>query len=396
MHSRAFIALAVGTCTLLSTPTFAGEKLPPSEAASAAVASSSGSQLSAVIDAAPYAPADKEALIAGLRVAAPFGSSHDVAAPVSQQTIDLQIKKSSADLQRSIALIFDVAKCLDQNRREFLASPDFKRLPSGERSKVAAHLETIADQYSAGALETLFAASGRAISVPANVPRSADNPDYQQLLILTARVIQESKTEVAAAAPTAPAAPSKRVVTAPPAESAAAPVAPAEAAVTAPPAPAIEAPAATPVVAPAPAPAPVVAEKPAVTAAPIPVPAPEPVVAVAPVAAPAPVTAPAPAPVAAPTPAPAPAPVPVVATPAPTGETYTLKPGDSLAYVARLKKVSIQALLEANPDLAPRQMRVGQTLVIPSAASTPAPAAKREATGDKTTAMLTPRSTTVQ
>lgn len=353
---------------MLSTSTLAAGKRSSRESTSTAVAASSSTQLSALIDSADYAPADKEALIAGLRVAAPFGSTRDVAAHVSQQTIDLQVKKSSSDLQHSIGLIFDVAKCLEQNRQEFIASPDFQRLPSKERSSVSSHLETIAEQYSARALETLFAANGRTINVPANVSRSASDPDYQQLLVLTARVLQQSKTDVAAT-------PAKRVV--PPAETSPAPAA--EVAVSAPVAPVVEAPVSTP--------APKTAA-PAMTAKPAVVAAPEPAVAVTPVVTPAPEVTPAS------TVAPAPAPVtaPAVAAPAPATETYTLKSGDSLAFVARLKKVSIQALLEANPDLTPSHMRVGQTLVIPSGASTAAPA-RRDVTGDKNTAMLTPRST---
>lgn len=362
MHSLTLIAIAAGACTLFSSSTFAGEKRASSKSASTAAAATSGAQLSALINSAAYSPADKDALIGGLRVAAPFGSTTALAAHVSQQTIDLQIKKSSSDLQRSIQLVFDVAKCIEQNRQEFLASPDFQRLPSSERSSVASHLEPIANEYSVRALETLFAANGRTINVPANVTRSASDADYQQVLFLTARVLQQSNGSLANTTP------AKRVETAPPAETISAPdVAPAVEAAVAAPVAAVEAPISSP--------APEIAA-PAVKA--------EPAVAVAPVAAPAPEVTPTPV---------APTTTPAAVAPALATETYTLKAGDSLAYVARLKKVSIPALLEANPGLAPNQMRVGQIISIPSAAPTATPPARREATGDKNTAMLTPRGT---
>jgi LysM repeat protein len=101
------------------------------------------------------------------------------------------------------------------------------------------------------------------------------------------------------------------------------------------------------------------------------------------------VTKPAPAPAAPAKISNAPA-APVVST---STVTYTLKSGDSLAYVAKVKKVSIQALLDANPGLVPTRMRIGQTLVIPSATpivSSPAPQA---ISGDKNTAMVTPSNT---
>lgn len=45
--------------------------------------------------------------------------------------------------------------------------------------------------------------------------------------------------------------------------------------------------------------------------------------------------------------------------------TYKVQPGDSLEKIARAQKVSLQALREANPQLANDRIMVGQTLKIP-------------------------------
>lgn len=53
----------------------------------------------------------------------------------------------------------------------------------------------------------------------------------------------------------------------------------------------------------------------------------------------------------------------------PGQRSHVLKHGDSLASVARLHKVSPQAIIAVNPGLIPTQMRPGQVLVIPSGAT---------------------------
>ena len=45
--------------------------------------------------------------------------------------------------------------------------------------------------------------------------------------------------------------------------------------------------------------------------------------------------------------------------------TYNIRPGDTLARIARVFKVSISALMRANPNLQARRLQIGQRIVIP-------------------------------
>lgn len=50
------------------------------------------------------------------------------------------------------------------------------------------------------------------------------------------------------------------------------------------------------------------------------------------------------------------------------GGVYVIKPGDTLGRIAAQHKVSLDALLQANPGVEPRALRVGQQIVVPAAA----------------------------
>ena len=62
-----------------------------------------------------------------------------------------------------------------------------------------------------------------------------------------------------------------------------------------------------------------------------------------------------------PTPAPEPVPLP----PMPERRTHVVRQGETPAAIARKYGVSINALMEANPNLSPRRMRAGQSVTIP-------------------------------
>lgn len=53
-------------------------------------------------------------------------------------------------------------------------------------------------------------------------------------------------------------------------------------------------------------------------------------------------------------------------TPAPRGRTYTVKSGDTVTSIAKECGVKINSLLQANPGLDPRRLKVGQTLNLPT------------------------------
>ncbi len=88
-----------------------------------------------------------------------------------------------------------------------------------------------------------------------------------------------------------------------------------------------------------------------------------------------------------PVPVPAPVPEPIQVPPIPPeqpvqiacpGKPYTVRRGDSFQLIARRFDVSMRALLEANPELQPGRLMVGDVLCIPQAAApepapTPAP-----------------------
>ncbi|HEV2328022.1 MAG TPA: LysM peptidoglycan-binding domain-containing protein [Verrucomicrobiae bacterium] len=83
-----------------------------------------------------------------------------------------------------------------------------------------------------------------------------------------------------------------------------------------------------------------------------------------------PVGAQPPAPGASATPPP-PAPmVPAPAVPAPTESTYVVVKGDYMAKIAKENGVTLKALEDANPDVKPTRLHVGEKLVIPAGAST--------------------------
>jgi LysM repeat protein len=73
-------------------------------------------------------------------------------------------------------------------------------------------------------------------------------------------------------------------------------------------------------------------------------------------------TAPAPLP---PVPNAAPAPLPAPA-PAPTESDYVIVKGDTLAKIAKANGVTVKAIEEANPNVQPTRLRVGQKLVLPA------------------------------
>ena len=63
-----------------------------------------------------------------------------------------------------------------------------------------------------------------------------------------------------------------------------------------------------------------------------------------------------------------------VPTPVPSPVTYKIKPGDTLARVARKFDTTVDAILAANPQITnPNHVEVGQIITIPAAAATPAP-----------------------
>lgn len=75
-------------------------------------------------------------------------------------------------------------------------------------------------------------------------------------------------------------------------------------------------------------------------------------------------TAPAPLP---PAPNAAPAPLPAPA-PAPAESDYVIVKGDTLAKIAKANGVTVKAIEEANPNVQPTRLRVGQKLVLPAGA----------------------------
>ena len=56
-----------------------------------------------------------------------------------------------------------------------------------------------------------------------------------------------------------------------------------------------------------------------------------------------------------------------------SGTNYTVRAGDSIAKIAKQTGVTIKAILDANPDLAPIKIKVGQKLVIPQPIGTNTP-----------------------
>ncbi len=60
--------------------------------------------------------------------------------------------------------------------------------------------------------------------------------------------------------------------------------------------------------------------------------------------------------------------------------TYEIQPDDTVAGIAETFGVSIEAILEANPGLDPTRLVIGERIVIPLAAGTPAPTAPAAST----------------
>jgi LysM repeat protein len=73
----------------------------------------------------------------------------------------------------------------------------------------------------------------------------------------------------------------------------------------------------------------------------------------------------------APVPAPLPAPV-YTPPPTPTTEDYTVIKGDTFASIAKKSNVSLKAMVEANPGVDPKKLKIGQKLHLPAAAPAPA------------------------
>jgi LysM repeat protein len=70
-------------------------------------------------------------------------------------------------------------------------------------------------------------------------------------------------------------------------------------------------------------------------------------------------------------PAPAPAPTPVMPpAPAPTENEYVVVRGDYMAKIAKENGVTLKALEEANPNVQPTRLKVGEKLIIPAGAAT--------------------------
>lgn len=90
--------------------------------------------------------------------------------------------------------------------------------------------------------------------------------------------------------------------------------------------------------------------------------------------------APEPAPQQGPPPAPQPTttaapPMPTTEPTAPTENTYVVVKGDTFSKIAKENGVTVKAIEDANPDIQPTRLKVGQKLVIPAGGATAGPAA---------------------
>jgi len=146
------------------------------------------SRLFELIDSAKYSKEDKEALKAGLSVAIPAASTNeDIVKHVSQETIDIQIKKLPRDYTGSLAFASSVLQCIKEKSSEFIKGDTFQRLSVADRDLVSAYFEEIAEHYDARVLETLLTLHGRTIVVPAEISASITNAEYRNLLHLAAK-----------------------------------------------------------------------------------------------------------------------------------------------------------------------------------------------------------------
>jgi LysM repeat protein len=293
-------------------------------APAAAESSVADARLSQLVDSARYSSADKEALKSGLSVALPGAATEYV----SQKTIDLQAKSSTASFRDAVTLVVNVADHLDAKAHEFTRSDAFQRVDAGNRATVKAFLNDVVEQYRSRAFEALLSRYNRSVSLPANVPKSVENADYRALLDVAVKAALLSP-ESAAEAPAVVAQPVEAEKPATVAESAAAekPVVAEKSAE-----------AEKPVVVEKAAEAPVTTENAIET----------PVIATKPVEKPATAEKSA-----------------QVRKPAP-GTDYALTVGDSIALLARLNKIPPAAIVDANPGLIPTRMHVGQVIVIPT------------------------------
>ena len=160
----------------------AGENPAPAEI------TAPNSRLLELIDAAKYSAKDKEVLKAGLSIAIAGATTHDaIVGHVSQETIDIQVKKTQGDYASTLVFISNVSQCLEEKSAEFIKTETFQRIPAADRDVVAAYFAEVTEYYHARALETLFAHHERNISIPAEVPRSITNAEYRNLLYLVAK-----------------------------------------------------------------------------------------------------------------------------------------------------------------------------------------------------------------
>jgi LysM repeat protein len=292
-------------------------------APAAAESSAADAGLSQLVDSAKYSSADKETLKNGLSVALPGAATEYV----SQKTIDLQVKNSTASFRDALTLAVNVADHLDAKAHEFTKSDAFRRVDAGNRATVKTFLNDVVEQYRARSFEALLSRYNRSVSLPANVPKSVENADYRALLDVAVKAALLSP-DSAAEAPAVVAQPVEAAKPAVVAES-------------------------------APAEKPVVVEKSAEGEKPVVVekstetPAVE-KVAETPVVAEKAVEKPAAA-----------EKTEEVRKPAP-GKEYALTVGDSIALLARLNKIPPAAIVDANPGLIPTRMHVGQVIVIPT------------------------------
>ena len=61
------------------------------------------------------------------------------------------------------------------------------------------------------------------------------------------------------------------------------------------------------------------------------------------------------------------------APPAPMSEDYTVIKGDTFASIAKKSNVSVKAIVEANPGVEAKKLKIGQKLHVPAPASAPTP-----------------------
>ena len=190
--SRSFVIANIITAAVLGcTKTKAAEEPKPAEDPIApAEVSAAASGLFQLIDAANYAKEDKEALKAGLSVAIPTATTNEgIVAHVSQETVDLQIKKSTGEYTETLAFVSRVAQYIAEKELEFTRSEKFQQIPVTERDSVATYLTEVSEQYRARALETLFARFEKSIAVPEGLTPSVTNSEYRRLLNLAAKAV---------------------------------------------------------------------------------------------------------------------------------------------------------------------------------------------------------------